>query len=242
MIFIGLSNYLKVFSSERALNALRNSIFFVFTCLLIEIPTGLSLALLLNKDIKGIRIFRTLLLAPLMVPPVVYSLQFRWMFTDQYGIVNHILAMLGINGPLWLADPNVAMYACVITMVWAAIPFVTIVVLAGLQSIPQDLYEAAKIDGASSWSIFKSITLPLLKPALLFVLLIRTIDALKMFDIFYVLTGGGPAYATETAPLYIYRLAFTYLDFGMASVLSVIMIMLSLTICLFIIRVMKIEV
>jgi len=239
--FIGLANYFSIMSEDRFFNAIKNTFFFTFSCTSIELAIGMCLALLLNRDLRDKGLFRTLLLTPLMLTPVVYSLQFRWMYADQYGVINNILKGLGIAGPLWIADANIAMYSIMITMIWAATPFVMIVLLAGLQSIPPELYEAAQIDGASIWNTFKNITLPLLKPAILVVLLIRTMDAFKMFDIFYILTGGGPGFATEVLSIYIYKTAFSYLNLGKASALSCIMTLIISMIALVYIQLFRIS-
>jgi len=230
--FVGLTNYFSILRDERFINSLKVTLLFTSICVCTELVIGMFLALLLSQNIKGIKIFRTLLLMPLMITPVVYSLQFRWMYADQYGVINNILRAIGIEGPLWIGDPNISLYSISIVMVWAATPFVMLVILAGIQSIPTTFYEAAQIDGASSWGRFRHVTLPLLKPAILFVLLIRIIDAFRMFDIPYVITGGGPAYSTELLSLYVYSMAFRFLDIGKASSAAVIMLLISLAMCI----------
>jgi multiple sugar transport system permease protein len=185
---------------------------------------GLGLALLLNSDIRGRRIFVSFLLIPLVMPPIVISLSWKMMYDYGWGVVNYLLSLLGLEPVYWLSDPAIALYAIIFTDVWHLTPFVMLIFLAGLQSLPTEPYEAAQIDGASHWQVFRDVTLPLLRPTILVVLLLRTIDGSKVFDKVFVMTGGGPGTATETLITHIYRNAFRGLDLGYAAAMSFMML------------------
>lgn len=212
--FVGFSNYINVKNSDRFQSALWQTASFVAVTIIIELIIGFAVALVLNRGLPRTRIYRILFSLPLMVAPVVSGLQWRWLFADQYGLVNYILSKFGIEGPLWLANPWGARSAVLIANVWLATPFVILVLLAALSSLPEELFEAARIDGANGIQIFRSITLPLLRPALLLILVIRLSDAFRVFDVVYILTFGGPGGATEVLSSYIYKLTFTSLRFG----------------------------
>jgi len=224
--FLGSGNYVSLLNDSLFWIALRNTFIFTSVCVSVEFVIGLGLALLLNRDLRDRGLIRTLLILPMMITPVVEGLQFRFIFTDQIGILNHILKIFGIEGPLWIADSNVALISVMIAMIWCATPFDMLVLLAGLKSVPPDLYDAAKVDGVSRWQSFRYVSWPLLKPAALIVLLIRTMDAFRTFDIIYIITGAGPAHATELISTYAYRIAFSHLDFGEASALSCIALLI----------------
>jgi multiple sugar transport system permease protein len=213
--FIGLKNYLLVFSDQRAWCALSQTIIFTSVSVLAEFILGLLLAMLLHQAIKPKGFLRASSLLPWATPTVVSGLLWRWIFNDQYGILN-------MFGDL-LSKPTGAMIAIIIADVWKTTPFVAILLLAGLQLIPIELYEASKIDGATKLKQFIYITLPLLKPIIIVTLLFRTLDAFRIFDLIYVMTGGGPGNSTETISIYTYKTLFSYLAFGKGSCMAVIM-------------------
>ena len=173
---------------------------------------------------------RTIALLPWALPTAVMGLAWAWIFNDQYGVVNDILRRLGLitadTDLTWLGEPNLAMIALIIADVWKTTPFIAIILLAGLQSIPQDLYEAYAIDGAKPWQSFQRITLPLIMPQILIALLFRFAQAFGIFDLVQVMTGGGPAGATEMVSIYIYATIMRYLDFGYGAALVVVTFLL----------------
>jgi len=216
--FAGLDNYLFLLRDERFWNALKNTVYFSAVSVSLELILGFSIAMLLHRSFRFRGIFRGIVLVPWAVPTVVSARMWEWMYNTDFGILNHILGVK-IN---WLGSPVWALYAAVFMDVWKTTPFVAILLTAGLQVIPQDLYQAAKVDGASGWAVFRRITLPLLKPVILIVLLFRTLDAFRVFDAVYVLTGGGPANTTETLSIYAYKVLFQTLQFGYGATLSVV--------------------
>lgn len=215
--FIGLENYLFLLRDDRFWNALKNTTYFTAVSVSLELLLGLSIAVLLNRSFRLKGLVRAFVLIPWAIPTVVSARMWEWIYNTDFGILNHILG-LKIN---WLGSPFWAMNAAIFMDVWKTIPFVAILLMAGLQVIPQELYQAAKVDGAGNWAIFRKITLPLLKPVILVVLIFRTLDAFRVFDAIYVLTGGGPANATETLSIYAYKVLFQTLQFGYGSTLSV---------------------
>src|SRR6185503_18673060 len=190
---------------------------------------GLALALLLNSQMRGRAVFRSLLLLPMMLPPVVVGVVWRLMLTSNFGAVNGTLKTFGIqtDALTWTASPKLAMASVIVADVWQWTPFVFLILLAGLQAIPQEPYEAALIDGSTAWQTFRHVTLPLLKPAILIALLLRTMDLLRVFDQIFILTEGGPGFATETVSLYIYRTAFRFSNFGYAAAMSFVLLLLT---------------
>jgi multiple sugar transport system permease protein len=215
---VGLENYLFLLSDDRFWNALKNTAYFTAVSVSLELILGLSIALLLQRSFRLKGFVRALVLIPWAIPTVVSAKMWEWIYNTDFGILNYIVGSK-IN---WLGNPFLALNAAVFMDVWKTTPFVAILLMAGLQVIPQELYQAAKVDGAGRWDTFKTITLPLLKPVILVVLLFRTLDAFRIFDAIYVLTGGGPANTTETLSIYAYKVLFQTLQFGYGSTLSVV--------------------
>jgi multiple sugar transport system permease protein len=216
--FIGIENYRFLLTDDRFWNAFRNTCYFTMLSVVLELLLGLGIALLLNRTFRLKGIVTAVALVPWAIPTVVSARMWEWMYNTDYGILNHVLGVK-IN---WLGSPAWALNAAVFMDVWKTTPFVVILLLAGLKVIPRDLYHAARIDGAGSWSIFTRITLPLLMPVIVVVLIFRTLDAFRIFDAVYVLTGGGPANTTETLSIYAYKVLFQTLQFGYGSTLSVV--------------------
>jgi multiple sugar transport system permease protein len=209
--------------------AMAHTVVYAMAALTCEFVLGLGLALLLNQQIRGRGVFRASLLVPMMLPTVVVGVVWRLMLNPNFGAINGTLRHLGINTErlTWTASPRLAFLAVIAVDVWQWTPFVFLVLLAGLQAIPQEPYEAALIDGSSRWQTFRHVTLPLLKPAILIVLLLRTMDLLRVFDQVFILTEGGPGFATELISLYIYRTAFRFSDFGYAAAMSFVLLALT---------------
>jgi multiple sugar transport system permease protein len=216
--FVGLDNYLFLVRDVRFWNALWNTLYFTGISVTLELLLGLSIALLLNRTFRFKGIVTAMVLVPWAIPTVVSARMWEWMYNTDYGILNHLLGVK-IN---WLGNPFWALNAAVLMDVWKTTPFVVILLLAGLNVIPRELYQAARIDGAGGWSIFRRITLPQLMPVVLVVLLFRTMDAFRVFDAVYVLTGGGPANSTETLSIYAYKVLFQTLQFGYGSTLAIV--------------------
>ena len=224
-----LGNFARLFSDDFFWTALAHTLVYAVAALTCEFALGLGLALLLNQQIRGRGLFRASLLVPMMLPTVVVGVVWRLMLNPDFGAINGTLKQFGINteGLTWTASSQLAMLSVIAVDVWQWTPFVFLVLLAGLQAIPQEPYEAALIDGSSRWQTFRHVTLPLLKPAILIALLLRTMDLLRVFDQIFILTEGGPGFATETISLYIYRTAFRFFDFGYAAAMSFVLLALT---------------
>ena len=226
--FSGFANLARMTQDGRFWQSLWNSAVFTFFSVLLEFLLGLGIALVLNQTFKGRGIVRTIAILPWALPTALIALAWTWIFNDQYGVVNDILLRLGVidTGINWLGDPTLAMVSVIIADVWKTTPFISILLLAGLQSIPSDLYEAQEIDGATPWQSFRQITLPLLLPQIVIALLFRFAQAFGIFDLIAVMTGGGPGGATETVSLYIYATVMRYLDFGYGAALVTVTFLL----------------
>jgi multiple sugar transport system permease protein len=193
-----------------------------------EFTIGLALALLVDNGIRARNLFRVLLLVPMIAPPVVVAVIWRLIFNPNFGLINGTLSAWGIDTTrlTWLASPSLALLSVILVDIWQWTPFIFLILLAGLQAIPREPYEAAMVDGASWRQTLTHITLPLLKPAILVALLLRTMDLLRVFDQIFILTQGGPGFATETISLYVYKTAFRFFDFGYAAAISFLLLAL----------------
>ncbi len=216
--FSGLENYAFLLQDERFLRALWNTVYFTVLSVGLELVLGMVVALSLQRAFSGRGIVRALVLLPWALPTVVSARMWEWMYNTDFGIINYLLGV-DVN---WLGSPFWALNAAVLMDVWKTTPFVALILMAGLQVIPRELYRSAMVDGAGSLYIFWRITLPLLKPVILVVLLFRTIDAFRVFDAIYVLTGGGPANTTETLSIYAYKVLFQTLQFGYGSTIAMV--------------------
>jgi len=235
--FVGLASYLAVLSDPRFVSSLVHTMVFVVVTLAVEMAIGLSVALMLDRPWLSARgVARTLIIFPLMVAPIVSGLQWRWIFSDQYGILNYVLGFLHLPAPIWFASPVTAMTAVIVANLWVATPFDIMVLLAGLQGIPDEPVEAAIIDGAGPFQRLRFVILPLLRPAILVVLLIRLADAIRIFDIVYVLTGGGPGDSTQVFSTYIFRVSFNSLNLSQGAAGSFIVVLITAGISLLLAR------
>ncbi|HKP37284.1 MAG TPA: sugar ABC transporter permease [Pyrinomonadaceae bacterium] len=224
-----LENFTRLVSDQFFRSALLHTFVYAAIALTIEFLIGLGLALLLNEKMRGRGVFRALLLLPMMLPPVVTGVVWRLMLNSNFGALNGTLKGFGISTEAltWTASPKLAMASVIMADVWQWSPFMFLILLAGLQSIPQEPYEAAVIDGSNAWQTFRYVTLPLLKPAILIALLLRTMDLLRVFDHIVILTEGGPGFATETLSIYIYRTAFRFSNFGYAAAMSFVLLLIT---------------
>jgi len=221
--WVGLAHYAAVLTDRAFLTiVLPNTFMFMAVSVGAALVLGLSLALLLNRPFRGQKLVQTILLMPLMVAPVIAAIMLRWMFNDQFGIVNVVLEGLGFEGQPWMAQRWTAFSVIVLTDVWLWTPWFTLLLLAGLQSLPREPFEAAAIDGAGRWNTFRFVTVPLLRSVIVVCAVIRAIDAFRTFDIVWTLTGGGPGRSTELFSLYAYLYAFLNLDFGKGSAAAMI--------------------
>lgn len=231
---VGFANYLDFIDGEAYgvladplwWQAIGNTLWFTVISVSLELLFGLLLALLMNQKFRGQGLVRTAILVPWAIPTIVTAKMFSWMFHDQYGTINDLLMRIGmIDAPLaWIAEPTLSLWAVVIADVWKTIPFMALMLLAALQMVPSDLYEAARVDGASAWQRFRRITLPLIFPAMLVALIFRTMDALRVFDLIYVLTSNSEA--TISISGYAREQMVVYQEMGVGSAASVLVFMM----------------
>jgi multiple sugar transport system permease protein len=226
--FVGLDNFKRAMTDSRFWGATLNTVLFILVTVPGALIVGLGLALLANLPFRVQWPVRLGLLLPWALPLVFAGLIFRWFFEYRVGVVNDILIALGIPAQQWLSSPNLAFAAICLAIVWKSSSFVALVLLAGLQAIPSALYEAAEVDGATRRQQFFSITLPMLRPAIVVALIFRTITAIQTFDIPYAMTGGGPGESTETLAMYIHKTTIDFLDFGYGSALATLMFIVSI--------------
>jgi multiple sugar transport system permease protein len=230
--FVGLNNYLSLINDTRFWNALKNTVYFTGLSTALELLLGLSIAILINREFRYRGLITAIILIPWAIPTVVSARMWELMYNSDFGVLNYLLGSK-IN---WLGSPAWAMHAAILADVWKTTPFVILLLTAGLRVIPQELYRAARVDGAGSWYIFSHITLPLLKPVIFVALLFRTLDAFRVFDIIYVLTGGGPANTTETLSVYAYKVLFQTMQFGYGSTIAVMVFLGTASISLFYVK------
>ena len=236
--FVGLENYLTIARDARFWSALGHTTFFAVVSIVIELVLGLTLALGMNHVIRFRGVVRASVLLPWAIPTVVAALVTRFMFESQSGIVNASLVSTGLlrHPVVWFVEAGTAWVPVILADVWKTTPFVALLLLAGLQNIDAELYEAAATDGAGAWWQLWHITLPLLKPALLVALIFRTLDAFRVFDLIYVLTSGGPGTSTEPIALYAFNALLQNLEFGYGAALSVVIFLVTFGLALMYIR------
>jgi multiple sugar transport system permease protein len=227
--WIGAENYIQIVESERTARATLNTIYFVVASIIFQLILGTAAGILLNERFKGQAIVRTLTLIPWIIPGIVGAMTWAWMFHTDYGVINSILLSVGIvDEPVrWLTNPNVVLPALTVVNVWKMFPFVAIMVLAGLQAIPQSLYEAARVDGATFWEEVRYITLPQLRTILMSISLLLIIAGVNSITIIYAMTRGGPADRSLITSIQIFVEAFQYFNFNQASALSIMFFAIS---------------
>lgn len=226
--FIGLQNYIDAFSDPRFWNGLKVMFFFSGLSLSLEVVLGLLIAVYLNKEFKGSNFVQTIYIFPFAATPVAIALIWRIMLNPQIGALNYFLSLIGLPPSLWISSAKTVILSLVLVDVWKWTPMITLIVLAGLKSLPKDPYEAAVIDGANTPQVFYHITLPLIQPVLVSALILRSLDNLKEFDIIYTITQGGPGIASETLYLYSYKTAFSFFNGGYGSTLIILVFLLVL--------------
>jgi multiple sugar transport system permease protein len=225
--FVGLENFQAVLGSSAFYSALSKSALFTAGSVSLCFVLGLAIAMLLHRfDIHGLGLTRTVILVPLILTPLVIGATYRFMLSFDNGIINELLELVGLSRIPLLGDPTWAFVSIVLVDVWQWTPFAALVLLAGLESLPHEPFEAAQVDGASWWAEFRYITLPLLASPIAVVLLIRTMDAFREFDKIFIMTGGGPGTATETLPLFLYRAGFQNFNMGFAAATGIVMLVI----------------
>jgi len=223
--FVGLDNYIDIFQDSYFWASVGRTTYFMFASIAVEMVIGIAVALLLNQNFKGRGLLRAIILIPWALPITIDAIMWKWILNANYGAFNSLLWQLGLieSYRAWLSHPFGALNMVILADVWKVTPLVVLLTLAALQTIPRNLYEAAVVDGAGRWYSFWRITLPLLRPTLAIVLVIRTMDAFKVFDIIYIMTSGGPSDGTKVIAYYTYLEAFSYLRFGRGAALAYLM-------------------
>ena len=235
--FVGLENYKTLLSSPEFFAALWKSVLFTVASVALTFALGMGIALLLNRfDVWGTGLTRTTILVPLIFTPLVIGATYRFMLERDNGIINEMLALVGLERISFLANPVWAMISVILVDVWQWTPFAVLVLLAGLESLPIEPFEAARMDGASRWEEFWHITMPLLAPVIAVVLLIRTMDAFREFDKIFIMTNGGPGTATQTLPIFLYRAGFQDFNMGFSAATGVIMLIIVTVVSSFYVR------
>jgi len=230
LIFVGLHNFIQIFSKEEMGIVFKNTLVWVIGSIVVKFMLGFWAALTFNVHVRGGLLLRIICLLPWTVPSIVSSNLWRWILQSDIGLLNGSLRAYGLGDMAhnWLGDPNSALYSVLVANAWSGFPFVMIMLLAGMQGISKELYEAGSMDGANAIQLFRYITIPSLMPIIVIVLLLQMIQNLNSFDMLYVLTGGGPGGASETLSLFVYRIGFTNFDFGGASAMSVALLVLAI--------------
>ena len=218
--FVGLANFVSLLQDPLFLKSARVSLTYVLFSVLPVLPLSLGLAVLFNRSVFIKNVLRSAIFMPVVMPAVVMAVVWTFMY-QQDGVINTLLGFLGIDPIPWLRSSATALWAVILIGIWRATPYYMVIFLAGLQAIPADYYDAAKIDGAGRWGTFRYITLPLLKPTMLLVIVMNVIVAMKVFAVPMIMTGGGPADSTRVLPLFIYQTAFEFFDMGRAAAMSV---------------------
>lgn len=221
--FIGLDNYLAILHDPVAWSSLGRTVLWIGVTVPLQLLLGLCTALLLNQQFRWRGLARSLILIPWALPSVIIGLMWSWIYHPQAGVLNDLALRLGLLQAAvpWLANPDTALYSIMVALIWQGFPFFAIMILAGLQTIPANLYEAASIDGATTWQKFWEITLPGLKGVLVTAVMLRLIWVANSIDVIYVMTGGGPGYASQTLPLYAFKRTYASMDFGYGTALAV---------------------
>lgn len=236
---VGFKNYWGLLSDPAFWNSFKITIIFVVAAVSLELIIGTLLAMLLLNDVKGRNIFRSLFLIPMVITPIAVGLMGRFIFDDNVGIVNFFLRKLNLPAPIWYGNPKIALTTMILLDVWEWTAFIFILVLAGLMAIPKEYYEAAKVEGANFFGELFRITLPTLRNVFLLALMIRVIDAFKEFDKIYIMTKGGPDFATDLINIRAYTLAFKEFNIGVGSAFSVMILILMIVLGTFLIKVIR---
>jgi multiple sugar transport system permease protein len=239
--FVGLGNFAAIFTDDLFWNALKNTAIYTVSAVSLEFVLGMAFALILTEKFPGRRFYRTVFLTPMMLPPIVVAIIFKIIYMQQYGVANWLLGLVGIKGMLWEAGPKTALFSLILVDIWEWTPFMFLILLAGLQAVPVEPFEAARVDGATWFQSFRHIAFPLITPAVLIAVILRLMDTLRIFDQVFVMTGGGPANATETMSLYVYQVGFRFFSVGYATAMSFVLLILTTLISSFFISRLQAE-
>lgn len=242
MSLAGLANYGELMGDDRFWRTLLNTIIFAIAAVTLEIIFGFGLALLLNREIRGQSVFRVLLMLPMMATPVAVGYIWRMLYHVTNGPINHVLRVLHLPMGTWLSDGSTSLMSVIITDIWQWTPFAFIILLAGLQSLPTEPFEAAEVDGASGLQSFYYLTLPMIRPILVIVFLLRMVEAIKIFDIIYVMTAGGPGISTETSTMYAKLVSLTQFRLGYGAAIAYVLLILAIIVFIILTRVLPTEV
>lgn len=229
---VGLDNFTDALNDRRFWNGVRNTFYFTGLAVPIQLVLGMAVALLFSREMPAKGLIRTIILLPMVATPVAIALIWALMFDPSLGVLNYFLESLGLQRSIWVADARLALPSLVLVDVWQWTPMVALILIAALQGVPGEYFEAARIDGANSWQIFWRITLPSIRNAVVVALVLRTIDALKTFDIIYVITAGGPGTASETLNVYAYKMGFEFFRAGYAASLLIFLMFIVLGIAI----------
>ncbi|MBV9272915.1 MAG: sugar ABC transporter permease [Verrucomicrobia bacterium] len=224
--FIGLANYQSILHSADFWASAARTAWYVGSCVAIEFAAGVLIAFLLDTQFIGRSIVRALILLPMVMAPVVAGLIWRFIFNDEWGLANTVLNLFGISSKAWLVDPHLAFFAVVVADVWQWTPFIALIALAGLQAVPKELTEAARVDGATWLQIQRFVTVPIIRPILAIGLLIRLIDCFRNVDQIFVMTYGGPGVATSVLGFYTYLKGFKFFDMGYTAALGIVLVLI----------------
>ena len=236
---VWFKSYLRVFNEPRFISAVGRTFSFTLLAVAVETVLGLALALLLNREFKGKSAMKLILLLPLVATPVAIGIVWNLFFDPTIGFMNYMLSLLGLPMSEWVSNVKTVIPSLALVDIWQWTPMVTLIVLAGLAGLSQEPYESAKVDGANAFQTFSQITLPMIAPTLLTAMILRSIDALKTFDIIYAMTGGGPGYASETLNIMAFKYSFEYFRMGQSSVILIFLFLLVLLLSMTIMRLRK---
>lgn len=241
--FIGLANFARLLRDKIFWNAFKNNIIVVLASIFGQVPLGLMLALILNKKIKGTKFFRTVIFMPVVLSTVIVSLVWNMVYNYQVGLLNRFLDFIGLGmfAQNWLGDPKLAMLSVSITIIWQYIGLYTVVFLAALQNVPEEIMEAAEIDGATGWKKTFYVTIPMIWDSIIVALIYCISGSLRSFDLIFLMTNGGPAHATEVMAIYMYNKAFSSFRYGYASAISIMILVMSLVLIFFVNKIMRRE-
>jgi multiple sugar transport system permease protein len=220
--FVGFRNYIKLFSDQRFLESVGRTFWFTALAVIFPIGLGTAAAVIFHREFPWRGVLRTIFIMPMMATPVAVALVWTMMFHPQLGVLNYLLSLMGIAPFAWVYDPNTVIFTLILVEVWHWTPLVMLIVLGGMAALPSDPYDSATIDGATDWQMFRFITFPLILPYIMVAVVIRTIDALKVFDTIFVITQGGPGTASETLNIFLYLQAFQFYNLGYASAVVVV--------------------
>lgn len=240
-LFVGLKNYIEIAQDPNFLTSLRVTTIFISATMVAELFVGMGLALLAERQTKGLNIFRTIFILPIMIAPVVVGVVWRYLYNPTYGLINYFLGTFGIEPILWLSKGNTALASIIITDIWQWTPFVFLILLAGLQTVPDEIIEASVVDGANYFQTLFLIKIPVIKPIIGITVVMRLIDAMRGLVVMYIMTSGGPGLSTEVLSLHIYKTAFLSQRLGRASTMSVYLILYMLIVALGLLKIFRTE-